>query len=105
MQAGLLNEIIEVYKPITETNSFGEVVQTLGKVCTTKARVIHASGNKAVENNEIVSNYTKTLHVRSYIPITDVSQVKYRDKMYRVTSVEDVRQGNYKEVLIEKINV
>lgn len=105
MQAGLLREIIEIYEPKVVVNSFGEQEQEYILLRPTKARVIHSSGSKAIENNEIVSNYSKTFHIRMYVPMNEVYQIKYQGNMYRVTSIEDVPQFNYKEVKTERINV
>ena len=104
MQAGLLREIIEIYEPKVVVNSFGEQEQEYILLKPTKARVIHSSGSKSVENNEIVSNYSKTFHVRMYVPMSETYQIKYQGNMYRVTSIEDVPQFNYKEIKAEKIN-
>lgn len=105
MQAGLLREIIEIYEPKVIVNSFGEQEQEYILLQQTKARVIHSSGSKSVENNEIVSNYSKTFHVRMYVPMNEVYQIKYQGNMYRVTSIENIPQFNYKEIIAEKINV
>lgn len=105
MQAGLLREIIEIYEPKVIVNSFGEQEQEYILLQPTKARVIHSSGSKSVENNEIVSNYSKTFHVRMYVPMSETYQIKYQGNMYMVTSIEDVPQFNYKEIIAERINV
>lgn len=105
MQAGLLREIIEIYEPKVVVNSFGEQEQEYILLKPTKARVIHSSGSKAVENNEIVSNYSKTFHVRMYVPMSETYQIKYQGNMYSITSIEDVPQFNYKEIIAERINV
>lgn len=104
MQAGLLNELIEIYKPELTINEYGEQVQTFVKSYETKARVIHSSGSRNIENNEIVNNYSKTLQLRYYVDINETYQIKYQGKMYRVTSIEEVRQYNYKEIIVELIN-
>ena len=46
MQAGLLNEIIEIYKPSIESNEYGEQVQVYSKQYETRAQVIYDSGNR-----------------------------------------------------------
>lgn len=105
MQAGLLREIIEIYEPKVIINSFGEQEQEYILLQQTKARVIHSSGSKSVENNEIVSNYSKTFHVRMYVPMNETYQIRYQDNKYRVISIENVTQYNYKEIIAERINV
>lgn len=104
MQAGLLTEIIEIYKPELSTNEFGEQVQNFVKCYETKARIIHSTGSKNIENNEIVSNYSKTFQIRYYVQLNETYQIKFQGKMYRITSIEEVRQYNYKEVIAEIIN-
>ena len=104
MQAGLLNELIEIYKPSIESNEFGEQVQVYTKSYDTRAQVIYDSGNRTTSNNEIVFNYHKTFKIRRYIEVMENYQIKYKNKFYRILTIEDIRQYNHKVVTAELIN-
>lgn len=104
MQAGLLNELVEIYKPSIESNEFGEQVQVYIKRVDTRAQVIYDSGNRGVSNNEVIYNYQKTFKFRRYIELMENYQLKYKGKMYRILSIEDIRQYNHKVVRAELIN-
>ena len=104
MQAGLLNELIEIYKPSIETNEFGEQVQVYNKVKDTRAQVIYDSGNRNTSDNEVIYNYQKTFKVRRYIELMENYQIKYKNKMFRILSIEDIRQYNHKVITAELIN-
>lgn len=104
MQAGLLNELIEIYKPSIESNEYGEQVQVYAKNYDTRAQVIYDNGNRTASNNEIVFNYTKTFKIRRYIEVMENYQIKYKNKFYRILSIEDIRQYNHKVVTAELIN-
>lgn len=104
MQAGLLNELVEIYKPSIESNEFGEQVQVYIKRVDTRAQVIYDSGQRNTSNNEIIYNYQKTFKFRRYIELMENYQLKYKGKMYRILSIEDIRQYNHKVVRAELIN-
>lgn len=105
MQAGLLNELVEIYKPSIDSNEFGEQVQVYIKRVDTKAQVIYdSSGQRNTSNNEIIYNYQKTFKLRRYIELMENYQLKYKGKMYRILSIEDIRQYNHKVVRAELIN-
>lgn len=104
MQAGLLNELIEIYKPDISTNEYGEQVQVYIKRADTRAQVIYDSGNRNTSNNEIIYNYQKTFKVRRYVELNENYQLKYKGKMYRILSIEDIRQYNHTVIVAELIN-
>lgn len=104
MQAGKLNELIEIYKPSISQNEYGEQVQVYNKVKDTRAQVIYDSGNRNTSNNEVIYNYQKTFKVRRYIELMENYQIKYKNKMFRILSIEDIRQYNHKVITAELIN-
>ena len=104
MQAGKLNELIEIYKPSISQNEYGEQVQVYNKVKDTRVQVIYDSGNRNTSNNEVIYNYQKTFKVRRYIELMENYQIKYKNKMFRILSIEDIRQYNHKVITAELIN-
>ena len=83
----MLNEIVDIYNIVSTQNSFGEQVDTLSKKCTTRANVSWNTGNRTVENEEIVYNYTKTFTVRSYINVLNTDIIEWQNQKYRIISI------------------
>ena len=104
MQAGLLRDLIEVYKPELSSNEYGEQIQNYVRAYITKSQVQFRGGNKGESNNEVVSNYTVTFTIRRYNQIAENYLIKWYDRKYRILSIEDNRQLNYKRIIGELIN-
>jgi len=98
MIAGRLNEVIQIFELQEEVNEYGEREQKYVFKCITRAKVEWNNGNRTVENNEIVFNYDKIFNVRSYVPVTETSQIKWQGKFYRIHTVEHRRE--YNDILI-----
>ncbi len=103
-RAGLLNEIIEIYKVVWEKDKYGSQVETLELVTTTRARVVYNNGSRNIENSEIVHNYNKTFIVRYYVPINDYDKILWQGKYYRVLSIDSSREYQEKTINTELIN-
>lgn len=104
MRAGLLQELIEIWKPTITVNDVGEQTTTYSKNATIKARVLHNSGNRTVENDEVVYPYTKNIQVRIYQDISDFDRIKFDGKFYRIQSIETDKTLQCKNIIMEVIN-
>lgn len=104
MQAGQLNEIIEIWKHCFTTNEYGEQADDWQFAKETKAKVSHDSGSKTIENNEVFYSYAKTFTIRYYHNVAEVDRIKYQDKFYRIMSIEKIRQYNQIDLTCELIN-
>lgn len=104
MIAGLLNEIITIYHPTTTTNEYGEEVTEYKKTYTTRAKVDHKGGGRAIENNEIIYDYSKTFNVRSYVPVCNNDIIMLQSKRYRILSTDHRREYNDIIINAELIN-
>lgn len=104
-RAGLLNEVINIYSPTSTVNEYGEKIQTYTLSYTTRARVVHTSGNRSNENNEIFYSYQKSFTVRSYVPVTEYDQIEYCNKRYRILTIDNrIKVQNDKVIITELIN-
>lgn len=85
MRAGLLKEVVDIYRPTVTTNTLGEQMTTYTKVNTYRARVVHRSHNR--DNFEGDINYPNTQHLqlRIYVDIKDNDIIKFQDHYYRLT--------------------
>ena len=104
MNAGELDEIIEILRKKTTTNRFGEEVESYVSQGTYKAHVWHRSGGRRYTNSEVVYDYAKTLQVRIYVPIDEnLDVIKWEGKKYRILDVDKNKELQCKTINIEEI--
>lgn len=105
MIAGRYNEVVKIYDPVTTINQYGERKSEYQEVYTTRARVENTSGNRVVENNEIVFTYSYNFTLRSYVPVKEASRIWWQDNYYRILTLQ--RRREYNDILIqaEKVNL
>lgn len=105
MRAGLLTEVIKVEKPVVLQNEYGatdEIWETF--IENTKAQVNYSSGNRANENNEIVFNYEVIFIVRIYHQIDENMRIIWKNKKYRILSLEENKAQQSLTIKTELIN-
>ena len=98
MRAGTLTENITVLYPNININNVGEQTTEYIEKCKTKAKVEHSTGNRNIENNEIVFDYTKVFKTRYYLQINEYDRILWDNKQYRILSIEPNKE--YKELTI-----
>lgn len=104
MRAGLLQEVISIYRQVEHQTEYGDISTSYQMVSTTRAKVDHSLGNRTVQNEEIFYDYSKIFTVRYYVDILDTDRIKYGNKFYRVISVEPDTQKQQKQILAEVVN-
>lgn len=104
MRAGLLDTEIDITRPVTTKNEFGEKVLTYEPFYTTKARVVYNGGNRAQENGEILYNYNLSFEIYDYVKILDTDHILYEENEYRILSIEHNKHQMKKIVRVEKVN-
>lgn len=104
MQAGLLRDTIEFEQRELISNQFNEQVVEYHKCLTTKAQVEYSTGNRAIENNEMVVNYSPVFNIRYYHNINETMRIKFNNQYYRIISIQPFRQYQYKKIITELIN-
>ena len=103
--AGLLNEVIEVWREVKTKNEYGANKIEYQKAYSTRAKVTHNSGVKEINEHELLTHYEKTFTVRFYHDIKDTDRIKWYDTFYQVLSVEPDRDKQHKIVEAEKVNM
>ncbi len=88
MEAGRLTENIEIYSPNIIKNELGEQVNTYSYKLRTKANKLSNSGNRKLENHEIVYSYNLVFEVRYYIDVEETDRIKYNNKFHRILSID-----------------
>jgi len=105
MRAGLLNEVIKVEKPASFTNEYGaNYIQWETFISRTKAQVTYSSGNRLNENNEIIFAYEVVFTVRIYHQIDERMRIIWKNKKYRILSIEENKKLQSLTIKAELIN-
>lgn len=104
MRAGLLKEKIDIITPEITTNDFGEQTTEWQTKYSTRARLIHTSGNRIEPNGEIFYSHMKTLEVRDYVPVDDFDRIVWNEKQYRILDIEPDESQKKKIIKVELIN-
>ena len=105
MRAGLLNQVISVKQPVTVQNGFGaNDIEWTTFIEKTRAQVTYSNGNRANENNEIVFAYEVIFTVRVYHQINERMRIIWKNKQYRILSIEESRDKQNLTIRTELIN-
>lgn len=105
MRAGLLNEVIKVEQPVTITDEFGaNSIKWETFIGRTKAQVTYSSGNRLNENNEIIFAYEVVFTVRIYHQINERMRIIWKNKKYRILSLEENKHLQSLTIKAELIN-
>lgn len=104
MIAGKLTERIEIYSPHITINEVGEQATEYILKNTTKANVVHKSGSRNIENDEIVYNYNKTFEVRIYIDVDEFDRIKWGNKYYRILDIDTNKELQKITIQAELVN-
>ena len=104
MKAGLLNEVIYVYSPTVIKDEYGQEKTIWSEKCKTRARLKHDNGDRAIENNEVVFNHTKTFEVRRYVQVADTDRIYWNNQKFRILNIEPDRVLQSQIIKTELIN-
>lgn len=104
MRAGVLSEVISFEQPVTITDVFGANQLSWELVTNTRAKVSYSSGNRATENNEIVFAYEVIFTVRIYHQIDERMRIIWKNKKYRILSIERNKAQQHQIIKTELIN-
>ena len=102
LRAGLLTDRITIKRANNSINEYGEEVEDWIDIYSTRARVTQTNSNKLTENDEIIMSYTREFFMRKYVPIQEYDRIVWKDKYYRVISLE--KTSSYVKVMGELIN-
>lgn len=103
-RAGILQEIIDIYKAHTSISDYNAQDTDYIKSYTTRANVRYDHGNRIDENGEIFYEYDKTFIVRYYVPVTEFDFIKWNGKFYRVLSIDKDRLLQQQTIRVELVN-
>lgn len=105
MEGGLLNNVVVFQKQIKDTDDYGHEKIRYVDAFQTRANVKWNGGDRVISNEEIVYDNTLTFQVRSYCPIRDTMIILYKNKKYRIITVnKEDRLYDKIEIIAEEIN-
>lgn len=104
MRAGQLTEPITFRKAIITKNQFGAEETYWENHIITRGNVKSNTGNRVIENSEIINTYTVTFTIRSYHRIDECMRILYNRKLYRILSINEDRLRQSTTIIGELIN-
>ena len=104
MRCGLLNEKIDIYRPISNQNEFGEIVQEYRPWYCTRSRILSNGGSRTLLNNEIFYPYRKIFEVHQYVDVKETDIIHWEGKKYRILSIDLDRSQLKKLIMTELID-
>lgn len=104
MRAGLLNRYIWVKTCESRTTAYGDVVKEWHYWAKYRANFKLDNGNREVENNEDIVNYTATITLRYNATISTDMLVEYEGNQWRILAIFPDSHLQQKIVKVELIN-
>lgn len=105
MRAGLLKEVISVEKPTQWQNEYGATsIKWETFIGKTRAEVTYSNGNRRNDNNEIIFAYEVIFTVRIYHQINERMRIIWKNKKYRILSIEENKELQSLTIKTELIN-
>lgn len=104
MKAGLLDTEVKILRPEITRNAFGEQEEEYKDHYTTKARVLHNSGTRDIQNGEILHTYIKTIEVWKYVDVIETDFIVLNGKQYRILEIEPDKVQQKQIITLELIN-
>lgn len=103
MRAGLLTELISIKRRVTKVNASGQKEHKYVNLKTTRARVIYSSGNRTIENKDIIWEYQFKFEVWDYVDVTEKDIIEHDTKEYRIKSINHDKHQQKKIITTELI--
>ena len=104
MRCGLLKDKIDIYRPISNQNEFGEMVKEYRPWYCTRSRIVSNGGSRTLLNNEIFYPYRKIFEVHLYLDIKETDIIHWEGKKYRILSIDLDRNQMKKVIMTELID-
>lgn len=99
MNPGRLDRKIIIQDKITETNSFGEEIETWEKAWEVWAEVIPLKGNELYQARQTIANIDTKFRIR-YLPnIGPENTIVYDNRIYDIYSVAEIGRRRILEIL------
>ncbi len=104
MRAGLLTEQITIENTTTNKDDFGSTVKVWQPVIKTRCNIKFNSGNRQIENKEIINSYSLTFTIRLYHNINEDMRIVWNGKKYRILSIFPDKHKQSIDIIGDLIN-
>lgn len=107
MKSGRMTERIEVLRPVTQTNAFGEDTVVWDSLRTVHAELVSRTGARSDEVGEHFPTYDVAFNIRNAHVVRENWRVRHVSEdgyLYTVTAVVPHRRFGYKELRCVRVN-
>lgn len=104
MISGLLKDKITFLKCVILNDEYGSEKREWEEVIKTKASKQINSGNRIIEDYEVINTYTLTFEIRMYHKVDESMRIKHNGSLFNILSIEEDRQKQKKIIKCSKIN-
>lgn len=104
MRCGLLKDKIDIYRPISTQNEFGEMVQEYKPWYCTRSWIVSNGGSRTLLDNEIFYSNRKIFELHQYVDVNETDIIHYDNKKYRILSIDLDRNQMKKVIMTELID-
>lgn len=104
MRAGLLRKTITIQEQIITKDSYGSNVSEWKDILSTRAEVKSNTGNRELNNGEIINTYTVTFTIRFYHNIKEQMRILHSGRKYRILSINKELYKQAVTIIGELIN-
>ena len=103
-RARLLPDLKKIQKPTVAVDGYGANDIKWNDYIETRANVTYQSGNRVNDNNEVTFAYQVSFTIRLYHDIDERMRIIYKNKKYRILSIEESKQIQKLTIRAELIN-
>ena len=103
-RSGILKDKLQIWRKNVIKNEFGEYNEEWYLYYTIRAYIKKKSGREILTNDEVFDTVNLIIQIRNQIDITDMDNVKYKDKMYKVEFIQEDDTGRFLTIKASKIN-
>lgn len=101
---GKFDEIIEIWSTYNTKNEFGEEEHEYNFRNFAKAHVRYDSGERLIENNEVIYTYVRRFEIADYVDVDEYDRIKYKHKFYRILNIQPIKKDRILIIQCELIN-
>lgn len=104
MRAGLLKDRITFQKPVSNETDYSASEPAFEYAFSTNARVVHSSGNKVIDANEVFTQFTVKFEIRRYHKVSSDMVIVHDGNRYRILDINPDKTRNGIIITAEVIN-
>lgn len=105
MIAGRMKYRLELYRPVTRKNPYGEIESTYRKTVTVHAERVKQTGRRRIDMDEVFADYTTEFNIRDIHEIDEGWRVQQLGGyLYSVTNIIPNLDKGFKTLVCDRVN-